>query len=98
MNSKQMKEIREGLEDGLDVSIYADPKFDDYQMTELRLGLWHGIDASTYANPEYSALEMSEKRIELENHRQQERKYIKIAKKITKKIAKKITIAVNSSY
>ena len=31
-----MYEIREGLEKGLDVSIYADPKFSKEQMLETR--------------------------------------------------------------
>ena len=31
-----MEEIRKGLEDNLDVSIYAKTDFDEYQMKEIR--------------------------------------------------------------
>ena len=34
----QMEQIRLGLEDGLDVSIYAKPEFNPRQMEEIRLG------------------------------------------------------------
>lgn len=37
-----MKEIRLGLLEGLDVSTYADDKFDDYQMAEIREKLKEG--------------------------------------------------------
>lgn len=38
-NDNQMNQIRIGLEAGLDVSQYADHKFDYYQMEAIRLGL-----------------------------------------------------------
>lgn len=38
-NFNQRKEIKKGLLQGMDVSAYADPKFDKYQMKEIRLGL-----------------------------------------------------------
>ena len=41
-----MKEIRLGLIAGIDVSIYADLKFDWEQMRKIRLGLIAGIDVS----------------------------------------------------
>ena len=34
-----MQEIRFGLQDGLDVDKYADPKFDNFQMKKIREGL-----------------------------------------------------------
>ena len=34
-----MKEIRDGLEKNLDISLYADPKFDYMQMVEIKIGL-----------------------------------------------------------
>ena len=46
-----MFEIRQGLEDGLDVSWYAKPEFDYQQMEQIRLGLEEGLDVSYYANP-----------------------------------------------
>ena len=42
-----MKEIREGLKCGLDVSKYADHKFDWEQMLEIREGLEKELDIST---------------------------------------------------
>lgn len=35
----QLYEIRKGLEDGVDVSKYANPKFSDEEMAEIRKGL-----------------------------------------------------------
>ncbi len=34
-----MREIREGLEEGLDVSVYAKKEFNEEQMWEIRKGL-----------------------------------------------------------
>ena len=34
-----MKQIRLGLEKGLDVSLYANPEIDDYKMEDKRLEL-----------------------------------------------------------
>ena len=45
----EQKEILLGLEDNLDVSIYADLDFDEYQMREIRLGLKNNLDVSIYA-------------------------------------------------
>lgn len=38
-NVAQLEEIQKGLMDGLDVSQYADPKYDFWQMREIRRGL-----------------------------------------------------------
>ena len=46
-----MKAIRRGLEQGLDISVYAKPEFDGCQMEEIRDGLESGVDVSTYADP-----------------------------------------------
>ena len=59
-NSQQMYEIQCGLEAGVDVSIYADPKYDFSQMCEIRKGLEAGVDVSIYADPKYSFDQMSE--------------------------------------
>ena len=55
-----MREIRLGLEKGLDVSIYAKPEYDWMQMEEIRLGLEKDIDVSEYAKPEYDWMQMEE--------------------------------------
>lgn len=48
----QICQIRRGIEKGLDISYYADPKFDWQQMYQIREGLESGLDVSKYAKPE----------------------------------------------
>ena len=62
-NKKQQKLILEGLEDNLDVSLYAKPEFDSSQMYQIRLGLETNIDVSIYAKPEIPWKEMEYSRI-----------------------------------
>ena len=64
-NYAQINQIRYGLEDGVDVSIYARPELDSDKMREIRLGLKAGIDISSYVKPELSFLEMNKIRQEL---------------------------------
>lgn len=61
----QMRQIRFGLEKGLDVSHYADPKFKWKQMCQIREGLESGVDVSIYADPKFSELQMNAIRIGL---------------------------------
>ena len=56
----QQQLIRLGLEDNLDVSIYAKKEFDWNKMGQIRAGLIDGLDASIYAKPEYSYGQMME--------------------------------------
>ena len=49
----QMEEIRIGMEEGLDVSIYADPEYMPLQMEAIRIGLEKGLDVSKYANRKF---------------------------------------------
>ena len=44
----QLDEIADGLKKGLDVSIYANPKFSAQEMCQIKEGLEHGIDVSWY--------------------------------------------------
>ena len=46
-----MKQIRYGLEDNINVSLYANTEFTWAQMEQIRLGLKHGFDVSIYLNP-----------------------------------------------
>ncbi|MBQ1902575.1 MAG: DUF342 domain-containing protein [Lachnospiraceae bacterium] len=62
----QMEEIRIGLEEGLDVSIYADPEFMPLKMEAIRIGLEKGLDVSKYARHEYDWFQMEEIRLGLE--------------------------------
>ena len=68
----QQEQITEGIEDNLDVSIYAKTDFDEYQMKEIRLGLLHNVDVSEYANPEYfwQHMEIIRERLEREKNEQ----------------------------
>ncbi len=50
----QNQELRLGAEEGLDVSIYANPDFNWLQMEQIRMGLKDKVDVSVYANPAYS--------------------------------------------
>ncbi len=61
----QQEEIRLGLEDNLNVLIYANPEFDDWQMKQIRLGLADNLDVSSYAKKELDWDEMKKIRKEL---------------------------------
>lgn len=58
-------EIRKGLENDIDVSIYAKPEFNWRQMREIRKGLEAGIDVSSYADPKFAWARMSNIRKQL---------------------------------
>ena len=57
-NKYQQEEIIKGIEDNLDVSVYAKREFDWGQMLYLRLGLKDNLDVSIYAKPEIPWREM----------------------------------------
>ena len=63
----QIEQIKKGQKAGLDVKIYADPKYDCLQMSEIRWGLEQGVDVSIYADPEFTAAQMGVIRLGLEN-------------------------------
>ncbi|MDU1056611.1 MAG: hypothetical protein E7A37_06165 [Negativicoccus succinicivorans] len=63
----QQQQIQFGLEEGLDVKDYADPKFNADQMREIRYGLEKDLDASIYADPKNSWRQMKQMRLNLEN-------------------------------
>ena len=65
-NEFQQKNILKGLEDNLDISIYAKPEFDEFQMTQLRLGLEKNLDVSIYAKLEYNGAQIEQIRLGLE--------------------------------
>ena len=54
-----------GLQDNLDISIYANPDFSCFQMDQIRWGLADNLDVSLYANPEYTWNQMEQIRLEL---------------------------------
>ena len=55
-----MREIRLGLEQRLDVSVYAKELYRWQQMREIRLGLEEGLDVSAYMSMMYSAKDMEQ--------------------------------------
>ncbi len=46
----QIHEIQEGIEEGLDLTVYAKKEFLAIQMQEIRKGLEAGLDIATYAS------------------------------------------------
>ncbi len=63
----QLRLINIGLSKNLDVSVYADPKYDWRQMDQIRLGLYNGVDVSKYNDPKIPWEEMEQIRNELLN-------------------------------
>ena len=61
----QKKQIRTGLEDNLNVSIYANPEFNVYQMNQIRLGLQDRLNVSIYAKKDFSSEQMEQIRLGL---------------------------------
>ena len=51
-------EIRDGVNNNLDVSIYAKPEFNWEQMKEIRKGLEDGLDMGKYVKPKTTILEI----------------------------------------
>lgn len=67
----QQQEIKEGLQAGLDVSVYAKPELYAIQMREIRLGLEEHLPVEEYKSFIYTAKEMNKHRLKLmqEAHR-----------------------------
>jgi hypothetical protein len=57
-----MEQIRIGLEQGLDISLYAKEDFDLWDMFLIRTGLKYGFDFSNYKN-----IDSSNFRLEVKN-------------------------------
>ena len=56
----QLRLIRQGLDAGLDVSIYANPKLSFEQMREIEHGLNYGFDMTKYTSGDYSEDQISQ--------------------------------------
>ena len=48
-DEKQLEAINEGIEEGLDISKYADPKFTVWQMIAIQRGLRKGLDVGWFS-------------------------------------------------
>lgn len=66
MDPDQLKELKKGVLDDLDVTIYANKEFLAIQMQEIRIGLKNDIDVSVYARTDYDWFQMKELRKGLE--------------------------------
>ena len=69
----QLNEIQWGINSGIDVGIYSDPKFDVFQMDEIRLGLENDIDAVTYADPSIPWWKMQKIRLRLQSEKKEQK-------------------------
>ena len=61
----QQEEIYEGLEENLDVSIYAKKELNWQQMEEIKLGLMDNLDVSFYSDKDFNCLQMHQIRLGL---------------------------------
>ena len=57
-NKGQQEEIKLGIENNVDIFIYAKKEFDRDQMREIRFGLASKLDISIYANSCFDAEQM----------------------------------------
>lgn len=60
---EQHQEILLGKEEGLDVSLYANPELNWLQMEQIRMGIKDKVDVSLYADPSYSYETMKQIRL-----------------------------------
>lgn len=51
--SEQLYEMGQGIEKSIDITKYADPKFNYDQMREIKHGLEAGLDVTKYADPKF---------------------------------------------
>lgn len=68
LRGASIRQIRMGLEEKIDVSIYANPNYNWQQMRELRIGLREGLDVTPYRNQLYNWQQMQEIRLGLEEN------------------------------
>lgn len=64
-SEEQLQEIRLGMEEGLNVSIYSKPEFNWMQMEQIRMGLKDKVDVSQYADVSNSYETMKQIRLSL---------------------------------
>ena len=64
----QQEQILLGLEENIDVSIYANSKFSASQMREIREGLKNNLDVSIYAKTKFNEKQMKQIRLGLEDN------------------------------
>ncbi|WP_342269379.1 hypothetical protein [Spiroplasma endosymbiont of Aspidapion aeneum] len=67
-NGDQLSEIMEGLKEGVEIIVFADPIYSAGQMHEIRLGLQNGISTLIYSDKKYNEGQMRELRLSLEDN------------------------------
>ena len=65
-DKQQKKLIIEGLQENLNVFLYAKAEYNWGQMAHLKAGLKKNLDISIYANPDFNNFQMNEIRLGLE--------------------------------
>lgn len=65
-NEEQKEVLLQGIDRGVDISIYADPTFNSWQMKEILTGLENKLDVSIFAEPEFDWQQMKQIREGLE--------------------------------
>lgn len=66
-SADQIKEIKTGLAQKLEVSCYAKKEYIAIQMYQIRLGLQEGLPVELYASPDFDWFQMEEIRLGLQN-------------------------------
>ena len=66
-DKKQKKLIIEGLQEKLNVFLYAKTEYNWGQMAHLKAGLKKNLDISIYANPDFNNFQMNEIRLGLQD-------------------------------
>lgn len=59
-SADQIREIDEGREIGLDVSVYAKKEYMAIQMRQIRMGMMEGLPVEVYANADFDWFQMEE--------------------------------------
>lgn len=57
-NEQQLEVLHKAIKHGVDVTQYADPKYDARQLNIIFLGLLNNIDVTSYADPALSHIQM----------------------------------------
>ena len=58
-NEMQLEVLHRAIGCDVDVTKYADPKYDAYQLNNIFVGLLNGLDVTYYADPSFSNQQMS---------------------------------------
>lgn len=68
MDRYQILEVQKGIKSGIDVTPYANHKYDHRQMEMIRIGLERGLDVSQYTNLDLNGSQMEQIRLGLDEN------------------------------